>query len=306
LWSEIIVQQIGKLNLVVGIATAGRREVLSATIAHLANQSRLPDALIVCPASADDLDGGKLEQFPGPSAVVVGPRGLCAQRNAILDAASDADVIVFFDDDFLPANSFLETVERLFTEHQEIVVATGKVLADGIHGPGISLKDGLDILAADTPPSAGKAEMTPVYNAYGCNMVIRLAPVRAGRVRFDETLPIYGWQEDVDFCRGLARHGAIVNYTGLRGVHLGTKGGRVSGVRFGYSQIANPLYLVRKGTVSWRWALNLMSRNCAANLAGSLTPPRLVDRRGRLKGNLMGFHDLVTGRLTPTRILSLK
>ena len=34
----------------------------------------------------------------------------------------------------------------------------------------------------------------------------------------------------------------------LRGVHLGNKRGRVSGLRFGYSQIANPIYLLQKGT----------------------------------------------------------
>jgi hypothetical protein len=104
----------------------------------------------------------------------------------------------------------------------------------------------------------------------------------------------------------MAPAGAIVHYDGLRGVHMGAKRGRTPGVRLGYSQIANPLYLVGKGTVSWRWALNLISRNCAANIAGSLKPQGLVDRRGRFKGNLMALGDLVARRLTPQRVLTIK
>ncbi len=301
----MVARQTGnRLNIVIGIATAGRRDVLSATIAHLAEQSRLPDALIVCPASADDLDASVLERFPAPARTVSGARGACAQRNAILDAATDADVMVFFDDDFLPANSFLQAVERLLLERPEIVVATGKVLADGIHGPGLSAAAGLAVLAADIPPA--DLALMPVYNAYGCNMVFRLAPVRDKHLRFDESLPLYGWQEDVDFCRRVAPYGEVVHYAGLRGVHMGAKRGRTPGVPLGYSQIANPLYLVSKGTVSWGWALNLMGRNCAINLVGSLKPQGLVDRRGRLKGNLIGFWDLATRRLTPTRILNFK
>lgn len=293
-----------RLNIVVGIATAGRREVLAETIAHLGTQTRLADGLLICPAGPDDLDRSRLAQYPAPAQVVTGSRGTCAQRNAVLDAAVTADVVVFFDDDFLPAADFLERVEELFVARPDIVVATGTVLADGIHGPGISVPDGVAILAADQVPPT--AELTPAYNAYGCNMVVRMAPIRQDNARFDERLPIYGWQEDVDFCRRLAPHGAIVKAAALRGVHLGSKRGRVSGVRFGYSQIANPIYLVRKGTVSWRWALNLMSRNCAANLAGSLKPQGLVDRRGRLRGNLMALGDLLAQRLEPMRVLSFK
>ena len=68
-------------------------------------------------------------------------------------------------------------------------------------------------------------------------------------VRFDENLPLYGWAEDVDFCRQLATYGRIVENARTTGVHLGSNSGRTSGVCFGYSQIANPLYLWRKGTL---------------------------------------------------------
>jgi hypothetical protein len=85
----------------------------------------------------------------------------------------------------------------------------------------------------------------------------------------------------------------------LRGVHLGLKAGRVSGVRFGYSQVVNPIYLIRKGTVPVSFALPLILRNVAANILRSLRPEPHVDRRGRLRGNLRGFFHLLRGRVEP-------
>ncbi len=69
--------------------------------------------------------------------------------------------------------------------------------------------------------------------------------------------------------------------------------------------MANPLYLLRKGSVSLRWTLHLTGSNVAANTIGSLKPQGLVDRRGRLKGNLIAFTDLLRGRIDPLRMLEL-
>jgi hypothetical protein len=49
----------------------------------------------------------------------------------------------------------------------------------------------------------------------------------------------------------------------------------------------------------------MMLRNCLANLGKSLRPEPWVDRRGRLRGNLLALRDLATGRLSPERILEL-
>ncbi|AZO77314.1 hypothetical protein B5U98_17255 [Bosea sp. Tri-39] len=45
--------------------------------------------------------------------------------------------------------------------------------------------------------------------------------------------------------------------TALRGVHRAVKRGRTSGLRVGYSQIANTVYLARKGTMRRLRALRL-------------------------------------------------
>ncbi|MDM0113963.1 glycosyltransferase [Variovorax sp. J22R133] len=290
------------LKIAIAIATAGRRELLADTVRFLARQSRPADELLICPARPEDLEPACLEGFPSPTRIVSGPIGLPAQRNALIDA-TDADVIVFFDDDFLPADDYLKEIENLFNVQVDVVVATGKVLADGILGPGLSYEEGAHFLAQAVPDSA-PSSLSPTYNAYGCNMAIRLAPVRLQNYRFDERLPLYGWLEDVDFSRQLAPHGRIVKASVLKGVHLGTKkSGRSRGKPLGYSQVANRIYIMRKGHMSPRQAFEGTMKNILANLLRSLRPEPWVDRRGRLAGNVLALWDWVRGRVDPGRIL---
>ncbi|QDL94735.1 glycosyltransferase (plasmid) [Paroceanicella profunda] len=293
--------EAGGLTIAIGIATAGRREVLAETIAFLARQTRPADRLLICPADPEaDLDRAGLEAAQPGSAVVRAPRGLCNQRNALIRAAGEADLLVFLDDDFLPCPDFLAEAERLFRAAPEVVMATGTVLADGILGPGLTFAEGLAALEA-AGPAPGDAPVE-VYNGYGCNMVVRLAPVRGQGLAFDEDLPFYAWLEDVDFSRRLAAHGRIVKSPRLRGVHLGSKRGRSPGRRLGYSQIANPVHLLRKGTLSRGRALRQMRRNLLANAARAAWPEPWVDRRGRLAGNLLALAHALTGRLSPGRV----
>lgn len=294
---------IGSAGIVVGIATSGRRDVLRETLIQLDRQQLHPQRILICPAASDDVDWDHAATLTIAAERVDGLQGSSAQRNAILDAVGDADLILFFDDDYLPTDCFIAEVERLFRQNPDIVAATGHLLADGVHGPGIGLQEALAVLAGDRAPQMGS--LRPVENTYGCNMVFRLAAVRRTGARFDENLPLYGWQEDVDFCSQLAAEGRIVHATTLRGVHRAVKRGRTSGLRFGYSQIANTVYLARKGTMRWLRALRLSAPPVVANLVGSLLPQGFIDRRGRLKGNLLALWDLVRGRLDPRRILSL-
>jgi hypothetical protein len=134
---------------------------------------------------------------------------------------------------------------------------------------------------------------------------VKPARVTGFAIEFDEKLPLYGWQEDTDFSRRLARYGTIARSERLLGVHLGTKGGRTSGVRLGYSQVANPIYLVRKGSVSMGYAAKLICKNLLANHSRLLAPEPWIDRPGRCKGHWIAILDLVRGRDDPRRILML-
>ena len=297
-------QARGKLRIAIGIATAGRRTIVGCTLDLIARQTRLPDALIVCPAVPEDLDAAALQRLPFETAVRTGKRGLTAQRNQILSAADSADVIVFFDDDFFPQLNYLAEVEELFLDHADVVAITGRPIVDGANGPGLETEAALRLISADGPCPHDRC-FVPTYGTYGCNMAFRMKPIRQSGLLFDENLPLYGWQEDIDFSRQLAGFGRIIDAKVLRGVHLGTKGGRTSGVRVGYSQIANPVYLIRKGTMSVAFAAPLLWRNVLANLAKSLRPEPWIDRRGRLKGNFLALRDLLTGHISPQRILEL-
>ena len=284
------------MRIGVGIATTGRAPILAEALAELRRQTRAPDRLVVCGAAEEDLAGVEGGEC------FLAPRGATRQRNAILDVLGDCDVVVFFDDDFLPAPGWLAAAEGVLLGDPGIVALTGTVLADGAGGAGLSAEQGRAVLAADGPHGG---EVMDVYNVYGCNMALRLDVMRAHGLRFDEALPLYGWQEDVDLSRALAGHGRVVRIAGARGVHLGTKLGRTSGVRFGYSQMVNPIYLAQRGRCGWGRALGQMGRNLAANLLHGMRPEPWVDRRGRLRGNLIGLWELARGRARPERILSL-
>jgi GT2 family glycosyltransferase len=293
-------------KVVVGIPTAGRREQLARTLAELAKQRRAPDRVLICPAGEHDYDEAGGRVLPCPVHVLRGPRGLTPQRNAIIEAAPDADILVFFDDDFYPLPDYLEQVVALFVAQPDIVVATNQPLLDGAVGPGLSHDEAQLALDRLSGPPAVPMRIVPTYGGYGCNMALRMDPVVRHAVRFDEKLPLYGWLEDIDFSRRLAAHGRIVKCSSLRGVHLGTKRGRTSGLKLGYSQVANPVYMLRKGSMSFEYAFKQLGRNVAKNVARALWPEPWIDRRGRLKGNVLAVLDLLRGRITPERIQTLK
>ncbi|MBI1220612.1 MAG: glycosyltransferase [Rhodobacteraceae bacterium] len=302
--NECSTQNLAKMRLVLAIATTGRAQILAETVPDILRQTRAPDLIVLSVAAKEDADPRLLEPFECPKLVVNGPRGLCAQRNRALEVLRPDDVLLLIDDDFLMAPDYIEQTLRLFHLHPDVVMATGTVLSDGIGGPGYDVAEGHAKLARAKPPQV--RALTDIYNGYGCNMAIRARPVLERGLRFDERLPLYGWLEDVDFSRQLSAGGRIVRSTALTGVHLGTKTGRTKGVRLGYSQIANPVYLIRKGTMSPRRALRMVGQNVGTNLLRVWRPEPWIDRRGRLKGNLLALRDLLTGRMTPERALTLR
>lgn len=281
-------------------ATTGRAEVLGKVVDRLRGQSRAPDGVIVVGACAADVAGvqGTLPNLQ----IITAPKGLCSQRNAGLAAvAGECDVVIFFDDDFVPAHDFLQQVEAHMSADPGIVGLTGRLVCDGAQTGAVNFDEAVRRLDVEQErPVEGGARTTWLY---GCNMAIRLSA--NPELRFDETLPLYGWQEDVDFSTRLARHGILYRSARLTGIHLGVRGGRTSGLRLGYSQIANVLYLRRKGTIRPLHGWRILVCNVAANLLRSVRPEPDIDRRGRLRGNWLALQDFIRGKLDPRKILSL-
>jgi len=287
------------LRIFVAVATVGRAEVARQTVDRLSLQTRSADGVVVVGAQAADIKG--VEAAAGDPEISLAERGLCNQRNHALAVIGDrADVVIFFDDDFVAAPDFIEQVDVLFSQRPTVVGATGRLIADGVHGVGYTFDEAVALVDADIPPPPFELTREALY---GCNMVIRLSAAKG--LKFDPALPLYGWQEDIDFTYQLGKRGEMVKPSVLRGVHMGAKGGRTAGQRLGYSQIANPIYLLRKRTIPPKLARHILWRTVAANAARSLKPEAHIDRRGRAWGNLVAIGDLLTGRLDPRRILEM-
>lgn len=290
------------MRLFVVIATVGRAELTARTLQRLALQTRRPDGVLVVGAAPEDIAG---VTAPGlPVRIELARKGSCSQRNHALDAIEgDCDLIAILDDDFVPAFDFLEKAEALLEARPEVVGLNGHLLADGARGPGVPFEEACRLLESYRPDPGAAREDRPLETLYGCNMVLRASAI--GRLRFDENLPLYGWQEDVDFTFRLRAKGRLLKSHALVGVHMGVKVGRTPGKKLGYSQVANPIYLLRKKTIPPKLAAKLLVKAPLANVLKSWRSEPYIDRRGRLAGNLMALGDLLRGRMDPRRIVDI-
>lgn len=283
------------------VASVGRAEEIGQLLHALARQTKSPEAVILSVAAATDLP----ETLPSGVTVVTGEPGLPAQRNRGLDLVQKkCDIVVFYDDDFLPARDSLQKISEFFLAYPGILGATGHVLADGINSRGLSYQEALDVLAtyeANPKPALVNEDF---LCAYGCNMAFRSSAI--GMRRFDENLPRYAWQEDMDFAGQLSTIGKVIRTNAFAGVHRGVKKGRGQGIDLGFSQIINPVYLVHKGTMTLRKALTLISRNLIANHVKTFRPEPYVDRWGRMRGNWVGLLDLLQGKVNPQALPSCR
>lgn len=232
-----------------------------------------------------------------------GARGLTAQRNAGVDAVDGADVVAFFDDDAVVRPDYLAQATRFLDAHPEVLALTGRVLLDGATTGEIdrvTADESLAQSAADRNFGAWRGSR----ELYGCNFVVRLTD--APRLRFDERLPMYSWLEDHDFARRMKKFGPLAKVDDCVIVHrAAASGGRQNHPRLGYSQVMNPVYLLRKGSFPAWLAAEQLLRVVAKNLVLSIAGHESRWRRERLRGNALAARDIVRGRLTPERITEL-
>jgi glycosyltransferase involved in cell wall biosynthesis len=193
-----------QLSLAVVVASLGRPDVLAELIEDLRAQSQPPDHIILSVTGEDDLPPSSARDKD--IILLVGPKGSCAQRNLGLEhVPDDCDIILFCDDDYVPSRFMAERLRAFFAANPDVAGVSGRLLADGIHGPGISRSHAKTIVTAyDTEPAQILVPRRDHYGLYGCNMAFRREAI--GAIRFDEQLPLYGWQEDIDFS-GRGRQG---------------------------------------------------------------------------------------------------
>jgi GT2 family glycosyltransferase len=292
-------QPAGQLRVAVIIATKGRPQALAELLRLLECQSQLPAVLVISATEAADVE------LPLVTALniecIYGPPGSAAQRNkGLAQIRGRADVVVFFDDDFAPAGNWLEQCVRIFDLEPNVAGVNGILARDGAKGEPVSWQEARLLIAG-----RGQVQiiLSQIPELYGCNMAFRTSAI--AEIQFDERLVLYGWLEDKDFSRAAARNGGLVQCNLLVGVHLGLRAGRVSGKRYGYSQVVNAWYLYRKGTMSLREASVNILKALAGNAAKAVGKQGHIDRRGRLRGNLVGVAHLLSGTCRPERVAQL-
>jgi hypothetical protein len=292
------------LRTAVAIATKGRPQEVEKLLNALERQSLLPDLIVISGSDHADIPLKVDERVQ----VILGPPGLPIQRNKALAAVEGkAELVIFFDDDFVPSKFWIERAGKFLLSHPDVVCMSGRVDLDGITTGSIawlegrSVVDHADLLA--TPFSLGNCTIRENETPYGCNMALR-ADKLVG-MTFDENLVLNGWLEDRDFGIRAAAAGRIVWTDAVWGVHLGSRSGRSSGLRFGYSQMVNPWYLMNKGVLTPRQAWQNIIKGLLSNTVGDIFLKSAVDRQGRLKGNLIGIKDIVFGVSAPARVEKL-
>lgn len=291
------------MNTTIAICSAGRPSTLDKTIARLSSQTTLPFEVLVGVYNHADV-AEETRALPFVRVLNSPIKGTSAQRNICIDNTETA-YILFLDDDVELEYNYIQCMEQLFAEQNETALASAVIVADGAQTDvGYTHEEGRVLLnhhtLIDRTESLGEA--------IGCNFFVRTQ--FAKDVRFDEGLPLYGWLEDMDFSTRLRSFGSLkfTHRTSL--VHLGVPSGRTSGVRLGYSQIANPLYLWRKSgePTFWKMIFNFWLRLTLSNLLHSMikkTNARM-DRPGRLIGNIKAFWDLLRARISPNNILHIE
>ncbi|MGE0751050.1 MAG: glycosyltransferase family 2 protein [Variibacter sp.] len=287
------------------VATRGRPKIVKTLVGRLSEQSRPPEHIFIIGTAPEDVS--ELDVAAAGMTIHIGRPGSALQRNdGLALAGSRFSHIVFFDDDFVPSRFWIEEMAALFQARPDVAGLTGFVLADGASGAGIELADALVMVERRDCERAAKTALQDDVGFggnIGCNMAFRYSSIR--NLRFDERLPGYAWLEDADFRGQALRQGRFVRTEALWGVHLGHKLGRARGIPLGYSQIANAVYLAKKGTVPAPYLAQLALKNVLGNIIRSIRPEPFIDRRGRLRGNMLALADLLRGRIAPEHILML-
>jgi glycosyltransferase involved in cell wall biosynthesis len=249
------------LRTAVIVATKDRPQEVANLLNALARQTVAPDQIVVSACSQQDIPPGDI--IGDNVEVLLGTPGSSVQRNRGLSRVrGKADVIVFFDDDFVPSRYWIEHVRAILATHTDVACVTGQVLLDGVSRGGLAWQDAQALVDKE-----------------------------------DQRLVLYGWLEDRDFA---FRAGQRITWTdAVWGVHLGATRGRPSGLRYGYSQVVNPWYLGRKGTMTAADASVAILRVLGRNAIGSFLHDPFIDRRGRFKGNMTAVTDILFGRGAP-------
>ena len=298
------------MRIAIVIASVGRAEACAHAVKSI-QRSAVEAAVefegIVSVPAVEDAP----RELPPEWRLEIGARGASAQRNAACRTVDlRAEIVFFFDDDVLIREDYISVICAYMTLHTTVVAVTGGLLADGARERReipVGEAGALLEVSWNAHPRGGIVIGSPHRELYGCNMAVRWAV--AQRYPFDERLPLYSWLEDLDLARRICVEGEISQVHAAIAVHRGSAaGGRAAHLRFGYSQVANPLWLREKGSLGASSATVHILRPVMKNTLFAMIPSTSTGwRRTRLRGNLQAAIDVLRngGRARPERILDL-
>src|SRR5262249_52053766 len=119
------------MKTAVVISSVGRPRILHETVVSLGKQTNLPTTIVlsVCDGASVSNETAQLPLIR----IVQGAKGLTKQRNLGLSVApTDAEYVLFLDDDIEVSPNYIESMQRLFQRRPEVVVASGISAADGL------------------------------------------------------------------------------------------------------------------------------------------------------------------------------
>jgi len=276
------------------IPSLRRAESLHETVLSVLRQYPLPERIILTVTSeADTLP--ETRELPICDVIYSKP-GLTGQLNAAIDKLPEnIDMVTVLDDDVELSADYCSNAFCIFSEKQDVVLFDGNVLRDG----GISRQEARLILEQ----SVEDRMFILRRGSYGCNMNVRRSLFN--HLRFDPALVGGALMHDLDFARRAEKFGAVGRAKACRVVHLAVQTSRPSGVRYGFSQIANPYYFYKKGLIS---IYELLFFHCGRYFLANVIKifrPSHVDRIGRIKGNLRAISLILTGRCNPKALEQL-
>ncbi|MCU1260365.1 MAG: glycosyltransferase [Bryobacterales bacterium] len=117
-------------ELVVIICSANRAVILHETLVSLARQTHSPEHIVVCVPDETSVLASTRE-LPR-TRIIIGPRGLTAQRNfAVSQVASGSELILFLDDDVELVDRFIARIRSTFARCPDVVLAGGVDIGHG-------------------------------------------------------------------------------------------------------------------------------------------------------------------------------
>jgi hypothetical protein len=306
--SPVIFPVLSKVGVI--IATTGRREVVTQTIDSILHRASLPACIVVVGAQKSDLPESDWSQSATRIILTLAPqKGSALQRNyGLALLPSTIEFVSFLDDDVELHDQYFYEVNNVFEQSPTLVAFSGMVLTNGNIETNKARKQLDEHNIPEGMPFFGHFP-NKWPGLYGCSMNMRREIIEL--VKFDDNLPLYAIGEDTEVGFRLSQHGEVGGSARCPLVHLATRSGRIAEVGVGYAQIVNFIYFAHKeiGYPRFFCYFERLIKVPLANLIFSVFPRldthTFVDRKGRLRGNLLAFRDLIQGKAHPSRLLQI-